>query len=345
MSPLIARIEHRFRRRVASVVLLSFLGAACSAKKQHSSGEARPQSGPSEFLSTVQEPVGAELHHVRFHTGPDIPLQIHELRGELIPTRTEVPVTFDDPGSFYIKIFSGEIGITPEALADLMNRYVLAYPYAPLRNMRISIERGRLKQKGTLMKGAPIPFELEGDLSSTPDGLLSFHPLHIKSAHIPVKGMMDLFGLKMTDLINLDPRRGMRVQGDVILFDPQRIVPPPRIQGKIAAVRLESNEIIQVFGGGPDKDSPNRRRLSPPYPGARNGMYFRGGTLRFGKLTMRDADLQIIDPDPGDYFDFNLKEYNRQLVAGYTKNTLSYGLTVFMPDFHRLGSTQPRGKE
>jgi hypothetical protein len=35
-------------------------------------------------------------------------------------------------------------------------------------------------------------------------------------------------------------------------------------------------------------------------------MFYRGKILRFGKLTMVDSDLQIVDDDPSDPFDFYL---------------------------------------
>ncbi|MEP7346552.1 MAG: hypothetical protein ABI877_14875, partial [Gemmatimonadaceae bacterium] len=66
-------------------------------------------------------------------------------------------------------------------------------------------------------------------------------------------------------------------------------------------------------------------------------MYFRNGTLRFGKLTMADADLLILDKDPANVFDFSLDRYNDQLVAGYSNSTAALGLIVHMPDFRTLG--------
>ena len=50
-------------------------------------------------------------------------------------------------------------------------------------------------------------------------------------------------------------------------------------------------------------------------------MAFRHGDMRFGKLTMHDADLIMIDMDPRNPFDFFLDHYQDQLVAGYTKST------------------------
>ena len=70
-------------------------------------------------------------------------------------------------------------------------------------------------------------------------------------------------------------------------------------------------------------------------------MYYAGGVLTFGKLTMTDTDMQLIDDNPGDPFDFSQDRYNDQLVAGYSKNTTKLGLKVYMPDFHRVA--KPRG--
>jgi hypothetical protein len=61
-------------------------------------------------------------------------------------------------------------------------------------------------------------------------------------------------------------------------------------------------------------------------------MYFKGGQLRFGKLTMRDTDLVIADADSQDPFRFYLAQYRRQLVAGYSKTMPDLGLVSFMPD-------------
>jgi hypothetical protein len=77
----------------------------------------------------------------------------------------------------------------------------------------------------------------------------------------------------------------------------------------VTAVRIEGDRIVQTFG--PD----NTKALVPHYR-ARNYIYHRGGVLRFGRLTMTDSDLEIVDQSPSTPFDFSLPDYNRQLVAG-----------------------------
>jgi len=51
--------------------------------------------------------------------------------------------------------------------------------------------------------------------------------------------------------------------------------------------------------------------------------------------------MELIDPHPADPFDFFQDRYNDQLVAGYSKNTPSHGLKVYMPDYGTLGRSRP----
>jgi len=70
-------------------------------------------------------------------------------------------------------------------------------------------------------------------------------------------------------------------------------------------------------------------------------MAYLGNELRFGKLTMSDTDMVLVDMNPDDPFDFYLDHYKEQLVAGYTKETPTFGLQVFMRDYNNL----PRRKD
>jgi hypothetical protein len=90
---------------------------------------------------------------------------------------------------------------------------------------------------------------------------------------------------------------------------------------------VRDNRLVQTFGRG----AAGRPR------GGGNYIWFHGGTIRFGKLTMSDADLRLIDMQPADPFDFYSAKYDAQLVAGYSKNTPQHGLRTYMPDYARIG--------
>jgi len=271
------------------------------------------------------------MRAVNLHLDRFTALEVRSLRGQMVPTRKDRPVTFDDANSFVTRISSAEIAMDVKTLSDLLNRRVFGYPGAPLKNISVTVEHGRIKQTGTIRKGIEMPFEIEGTLDATPAGEIRLHVDKIVSAHLPVKGLLHFFGEDLAKLINLKQDRGMTAEGDNILLRPDRMLPPPRIEGKVTAVRIEGDRIVLTFGSGGAKP------LSLPYSTG-SYMYHRGGILRFGKLTMSDADLEIVSDSQRTPFDFSLPDYNRQLTAGYSKNTISHGLIVFMRDFALLGN-------
>ena len=179
------------------------------------------------FLNSATPPTQAEMRNVDFHVDESIVLRIRMLRGRLLRAKNAVPPTFDDKNSFQLEIDSGEIAIDASGLSDLMNRYVFAYRDAPLKNIEIRTEGDKIKQKGTLHKGIDVPFEVEGALEPTPDGQIRFRTTSIRSAHVPVKGLMELFGVKMAKLINVNEARGVRIEKNDLILYPERIIPPP----------------------------------------------------------------------------------------------------------------------
>ncbi|HEV2494005.1 MAG TPA: hypothetical protein VG204_13145 [Terriglobia bacterium] len=277
------------------------------------------------------------MQNVALRLDETIILHIRKLRGELVGTATDMPATFDDKHSFMLHIFSAEIGISAAHLSDLMNRYVFAYPRSPLSNIKVGLEGDRIKESGLLRKGVVVPFEVEGRLEATPAGKIRMRAASVKSAHVPVKKLIHLFGLDVADLIDYPRDHGFWLEGDDLVLDPDRMIPAPAVRGKVIDVHIEGDQLIEVFGPRDTNAAQHTRPLSPPRTGSNGYMYFRGGTLRFGKLTMADADLEIVDADATGPFYFYLDRYNDQLVAGYSKTTPDHGLVVVMPDFNKMG--------
>lgn len=139
--------------------------------------------------------VEIQMRNVNFRLARDIVLEVHSLRGRLIPTKPEIPVTFDDSASFYVEVDSAEVAISTASLTALMNSYVLAYDGAPIRNVVVTIDGGRVVQKGTVHKKVDLPFEIEGSLTTTEDGGLwsggrgfepTNHPIGSSDVTLPV---------------------------------------------------------------------------------------------------------------------------------------------------------------
>ena len=139
---------------------------------------------------------------------------------------------------------------------------------------------------------------------------------------------MKLLGLDLAKVVNTRNTKGVSAEGNDIILDPALMLPPPAMRGRVTAVSIQGDEIVQTFG--------TARKPPAGKPSGGNYMSYRGGVLRFGKLTMNDTDMRLVDADPTDPFDFFPDHYEAQLVAGYSKTTATGGLIVYMPDYDKI---------
>ena len=308
------------------VAIVWFLPAVIAAAW---AGTATAQASPHR-RATSGDPTQVEMRNVDFYVDPEIVLHIHRLRGT-IRSKTGGPVMFDDKRSLVIHLATGEVGLTASDITTLLNKYVFAYKGAPLSKLRVTIAGSQIVLTGTLHKVATLPFTIRAEVSATPDGHIRMHPVQTKIIGIGVTRLMHGLGMSLQKLIDLSKARGASAKGNDIYLAPDSILPPPTIEGHVTAVRIVGNEMVQTFGG---EGTP--AQLSIPDPSQRNFMFYRGGTLRFGKLLMLDAEMQIVDLDPVDPFKFNLDQYNAQLIAGYSRTLPDLGLEVYMRDIDKV---------
>jgi hypothetical protein len=284
----------------------------------------RAEAAPDN--SAHEAGVQTQMHNVTYHYSTAA-VSIRNLTGELLPVGPAEFPMFDDKNSFHLRIDSAEIAVSVTDLAGIFNSSVFNGPQSPLSDISMTIENGRLHMKGKLHQKAVIPFESAGYLSPTSDGKILLKIGNIKALHLPVKGLMNLFNVEMADLIKNGKVPGIQASGDDLILDPAVIFPAPHLEGKVSAIRLEGENVVLNFGA---------RNTPLKFHQAGNYMLFRNNRLRFGKLTMVDVDMVLIDMDPQDPFDFFLDRYQQQLSAGYTKITPRFGLHIFMKDMDKL---------
>ena len=286
--------------------------------------QARTPARPAARVNGVE----VEMVNVDLHMTPHVTLRVKSLRGRFLPTGKGVP-NLDDNDSYVVQVDAGEVALDQASLNALLNEHVFVGHDAPVKDLKVTIEDGLLKQKGKLDKDIDIPFKTKGAVEATPDGKIRVHAKSIKSLGLPVKGLMKVLGIEMDDMVKMEAGHGVTVDDNDFIIDPTEVLPPPKLRGKVTSVRIEGDAIVQTFGAGP------AARLKP-LAVSRNHIYWRGGDLRFGKLTMRSTDLELIDNDDSDPFDFSVAHYNDMLIAGYAKNLPRLGLRSYMPDYNDI---------
>ena len=329
--------RHAARRHASRLALclaaVIFLAAACSHKTANppdsaASQPATPAAPPPPKSETVQ----TEMRNVLFHISDTAGAHIEYLTGEVLATGDNLMPVMDDKSSFSVRIKSARISVSPWAMAQVLNSYTFAKPDSPVKDVSIAINDNQLHLKGKLHDKGDLPFETVGTPSVTPDGRIRMHSEKVKAFHLPVKGMMNLFGIELASVLG-GKIPGIEADKDDLILDLSKLLPPPHLQGAVTEVHLETDQIVMTFGNG--------ERAAPLDKG--NYMAFHGGKVRIGKLVMNDSDLMVLDLDPADPLDWSQDHYRDQLVAGYSKITPAFGLRAYVKDFAKLSRVPKSG--
>jgi hypothetical protein len=290
--------------------------------------------------ANTKAPTETQMRNVDFRVADDIALNIHELRGDMQAKEVGKPVNFDNKNDFVMRVDRARIGMKSPSLDALMNRWVFNQPNPPLRHLHITMDGNQLKQEGIIHKIVDIPFTMWANVSAD-GGKIRIHPTKISICGINGLGLLKAVGTNLEKMIGkeLPAQHGVSAQENDLLLDPNKMLPPPQVELQLVDVKIEGDELMQFYDAGR-----HQADLQLPRADEKNYMYFRGGSIRMGKLLMPDADMEVVDSDPSDAFDFYLDRYNEQLVAGYSRNEPNYGLLVFMRDFADLGAPPRPGE-
>lgn len=279
-------------------------------------------------------PTFVVMKNMFLRVDPEIGVFIKDMEGELEPKRKGDPVMFDDIRSFICHVYRSQKIIDGKNITTLMNKYVFNYPDAPLKDIQVQFMPGKIKMSGKMKQIVWVPFEMEGSANAGPDGNIYMVPDKIVAAGISSKGLMDFIGLKTSALINLNAERGVKIEGNTVVMYPTKMFPPPALTGRVVSVSIAQDAFTMNFDTG--KRIPRRTPLDTR---VQNYQYVYGGNILIANELHRGAELQMIDMDQSNAFDFYLAEYAKHLKAGYVKVANDTGgLLTLMPDYTKIAT-------
>lgn len=261
--------------------------------------------------------------------GPEFRIYVRWLKGKMVRTRRDANPSFDDPDSFVIEIVSGVVRANIGDIGKFLNAGGVAD--SPLKNITLLADGDLIKLQGTLHKLISLPVEVLGSVATTADNRIQVHVTKISLLKIPFKRLLGGLNISVSDLFHPKGIAGVEVSGNDIYFDTLKLLPPPHIHGQLSKVRVVTPDIEEVFGNAEDDVSRVEQW--------RNFLRLNNGTIDFGKLTMHQVDLVMVDLSNDAWFDLDLNNYQDQLVNGYTRMTPEAGLQIFMPDLDTLSKT------
>ena len=283
------------------------------------------QSAPAAKRSATA-PTNISAHNLMLRKGPEFRIYIRWIRGQMLRANPNVNPSLDDAESFILLIQKGVIRANLGDIGNYLNSDVSAK--FPLKKINVTGDGDQVKLAGTLHKfGLPLPIEIRSTIAATPDGRIHLHITKINVLKIPLKALLGGLHVTIDDVMGSAPISGVEVSGNDLFFDTIKLLPPPHIRGLLTNVRLANPDLVLIYGNAPSDET----QLAQWH----NFLRLDGGTVDFGKLTMRHVDLTLIDASNDVWFDLDLVNYQAQLVNGYSRMTAQAGLEIFMPDVDR----------
>jgi hypothetical protein len=305
-------------------------GAAATTSSQVSvsSGSLGSDStaGVGATANSELAPTAIYAHNLMLRKGSTgFRVYVRWLRGQMARTsRTNNP-SFDEPESFVLDVKNGVVHTNVGDLGNFLNEGITN---SPLKNIKLAGDGDQLKLSGTLHKVIPIPIEVTATIGVAPDNRILIHVTKINVLKIPFKKLLGGFNVTVSSMFKSGDIPGVEVKDNDVLLDTAKAIPPPHIRGQLTSVRIVNPDFEQVYG--------NTHEDLTRVEQWRNFLQLQGGTIDFGKLTMRHVDLIMVDLSDNAWFDLDLSNYQDQLVNGYTRMTPEAGLQIFMPSLDQI---------
>ncbi len=267
----------------------------------------------------------------------DVPSHVAQLSGSAAPTRSGRPIVLDDIGSYGIMLQHAEVHIGAPAITALMNHYILPASNGPIKHVDVTFGDGAIGMTGVLVKGgARVGFKATAVPEPTRDGDLRLRVVKMRAGGFVPKGVLDAVGMKLSKVAQPRNTYVFHAVGDDLIMPIVSMFPPPKVSGVLRSVRVTPHEMTMVIGAPEVVAAP-----ALPYA---SYIHYRGGVVRFAKLTMRDVDLTITSNLASRPLGFSPASYYRQLEGGVTIALPSRGMVARVPDYATLvnRSSRPR---
>ncbi len=148
----------------------------------------------------------------------------------------------------YIKlneIEHGHIVMSDAALTKMFQQKISKS--GKISDLKVEAKDGHIVLSGTAHKGLPIPFTIEGPVSTDGRRLL-LHAEKVKAAKLPVKGLLEMLGMQLGNILNPGSNKGVAVKDETMVFDPAQI---GNISGHIERLQVTGQDLVVDFGKPP----------------------------------------------------------------------------------------------
>lgn len=343
---MVSQFPSRKRWIALSIVLLLIIaietGIIIAQGQANRRIEAQSAQALGKFLKSGEQAssgIGSDLllRNVRFCWSKQICVNTNQLTAQAVPLDGKSAVNFDDLSGFMVNVRNATVQISPRTLQGMFNESVFNYPGSNLRDLSVGIEQAgeqnRVKLAGSLKYlFLWIPFEMDTNLSVDPKSntlVIAVNTLEVFGV-IPATWLIEFKPFNLEKLLTLPPNKHMIIRRNLMMVKPFGLFPPPRVNGKISDISVTPKLISLSFAGT------NHNFQPMPDASAKNYIYLENGSTRFGRLGMINTQIQVIDQNPGNLFQFSLLNYQDYLPESKVQLQPNGSVKLTMADHGNL---------
>jgi hypothetical protein len=143
-----------------------------------------------------------------------------------------------------VTIHNGVAFLSRDAITKLLNSHLAS---GNIKDLSVTTETNKVTIKGKAHKAIDVPFEIDGPVTATPDGMIKLQVSDEHAAHLP-KGLSKALGFNdLSKMISSNAAKGIKADKNSVTFDPDLMWGLP-IHGRVVKAATTAKGLLLTFG-------------------------------------------------------------------------------------------------
>src|SRR5215472_2215827 len=171
-------------------------------------------------------------------------LPIHVNKFEAVVGGDQKPEPRDNGKKTVVTIRHGVAYLTPDTITKLLSTHVGG---GNIKDLSVTTAPNKVTIKGKAHKVVDVPFEIDGHVEATPDGMIKLQVGGEKAAHLPDAITKTLGFDDLSKLVGSNTRKGVQTSKNSMTFDPDLMWGLP-VHGHVVRAITTSKGLLLTFG-------------------------------------------------------------------------------------------------
>lgn len=257
----------------------------------------KPQAVPTDRTSVEGQNMAFNVDQNDIKIG----VKVKHFEADLFDKTPQDPLNVTDIKNLGVNVKGGIVQVKDTDITTTVTNIVKKETNNTVRNVNVNFDAGnQIKAEVLGKKFIKFKLSVQGMAHPNPiNNVVRFTPEKINVNGIPVKRIMDFFGLEIGEIVKFsNPKGSVFTSGDSIYFNPNKLINGIDINAPVTGLKTNAGTLTVMVGGS----IPETHTDKPVY-GQNNYLTMRGGDVNFNGFNLLNADLALVDGTPQNDFD------------------------------------------